>query len=358
MQKSLSDFKEGEIDVSQFQNKDVDRKWKKKALMYKDNNRYYRWEWDTWYDDEGSEECCGGDERRDLMAVSREFENIESFRKQPIVQQEQIIERLNQQLAKTQINQEKQRIKLKLDELKKELRAKEVDQAKAVDLSKKEVQNQYKLEEKHTKTMAKLQLQLTKRQRDNMMKRLKRMIADKEKNREKQLRFNQKMTEHANKFNARQAEEELKKRSDDLLKMEQKRKIETSSVKDKGAAFFEMIVGFFKMLKDGLVWLCKSLFNAITLLKWCAGCSWDQGLQGVITGPNTLTSLGTSFILAIKASISWLIYSCITASGGNILISFLFATIFLALGTALVNIVQISPLSTVWTFFEFKWRNL
>ena len=359
MQKSLSDFKEGEIDVSQFQNKDVDRKVEEKSADVQGQQQILPMPGMGMpgFNFQDRANVAAKTREEGLMAVSREFETIGSFRKQPVAQQEQIIERLNQQLAKTQINQEKQRIKMKLDELKKELRTKEVDQAKAVDLSKKEVQNQYKLEEKHTKTMAKLQLQLTKRQRDNMTKRLKRMIADKEKNREKQIRFNQKMTEHENKFNARQAEEELKKRSDDLLNMEQKEeKFETSSTKDKGAAALEMIVGFFKMLKDGLVWLCKSLFNiSITLLKWCAGCSWDQGLQGVITGPNTLTSLGTSFILAIKASISWLIYSCITASGGNILISFLFATIFLALGTALVNIVWISPLSTIWTFFEFKW---
>ena len=363
MQNAIDNFKEGEIDLSKFQNKGLEREAENKSADVQGQQQITQMPGmgvpGMMMQDRAN--VANKDREKEVTVVSREFENIASFRKQPVAQQEQIIENLNKQLAKTQINQEKQRIKAKLDELKKEMRIKQADQLKAVQTSKKEMQNQYKLEEKHSKTMAKLQMDLTKKQRDNMMKRMKRMLKVQEKNRQRQVRFNQKIAEHEKDRDAKKFEEELKKRGADLLKMEEEEaKIDAKTTKDKFESYASSGLGMLQkaavMFKDGVVWLCKSLFNIITtLLKWSGGCSWDQGLRGVITGPNTLTSLSTSFILAIKASISWLIYSCITASGGNILISFLFATIFLALGTALVNIVWISPLSTIWTFFEFKW---
>ena len=169
------------------------------------------------------------------------------------------------------------------------------------------------------------------------------------------------MAEAEEKKDAKLAKQALKDRETEVLKMEKaenllfeaSRKTRTAdAAKQMGGVVMQVI----EMIWKGLLWLLKSGWNLlIFLLKATMGCSWDQGLRGIITGPNTLTSLSTSFILAIKASVSWLIYSCITASGGNIIISFLFATVFLALGTALVNIVWISPLSTLWTFFEFKW---
>lgn len=269
----------------------------------------------------------------------------------------QFLEQLNQEIAKTQVQTEKKRLDIKLSELKKELKEKENDQAVAAKRSIETEKRQKKIEEQHAKVMANLQLRMTKRQKDSMQARINKLQALKEKNLEKQAKFEAKMAEHKKKEDAKLAMDTLKKRDEELAKMERSEsKINTESMKATGAAAGGMIKAVGEALWKLVTFLFKALKNLIIgLLYWLGGCSWDQGLQGVITGPNTLTSLSTSFILAIKASISWIIYSCITASGGNILISFLFATIFLCLATALVNIVWISPLSTVWTLFEFKW---
>ena len=279
------------------------------------------------------------------------------FKKLSTLEQQQEVEQMMKSAAAVNKTAEADRLKRKLELLKKEMKIKETDQSKAAQLSKKEMQDQDNLSVKHTKRLAMLQMTLDQKQKDDMTKRLAKLIAKKEQNREKQEKFNTKMADATKRKDAVLAKKLLKEREKDVLEME---KAENTLTAAAGKGNMEAAGGVAKevieMIWKGILWLLKSGWNLlIFLLKATAGCSWDQGLKGIITGPNTLTSLSTSFILAIKASVSWLIYSCITASGGNIIISFLFATIFLALGTALVNIVWISPLSTLWTFFEFKW---
>jgi len=113
-----------------------------------------------------------------------------------------------------------------------------------------------------------------------------------------------------------------------------------------------------------MVWSAiKTIFNSIWLITVAIlgkllGCSWGQGWQGIILGPNTLTSLGANFKLAIKSSLSWVIYSCINASGGNIITAFLLSTFFLTIGVGLMQTLWVSPLSTIWTLLSFKWPQL
>lgn len=281
----------------------------------------------------------------------------DEFKQLPALQQQKEVELMEKQAGKEDKQEEKDRMALKLNSLKKELKIKAADQLKAFQLSKKELQYQDNLAVKHTKRLSMLQMTLDQKQKNDMTKRLEKLIAKKEKYREKRRKFDEKMAEAKEKKDAVLAKKLLKEHEEDILKMEKaENSLTAAGFKGKAAAAGGMLKQVIKMIWKGLLWLLKSGLNLlIFLLKATMGCSWDQGLRGIITGPNTLTSLSTSFILAIKASVSWLIYSCITASGGNIIISFLFATVFLALGTALVNIVWISPLSTLWTFFEFKW---
>ena len=103
----------------------------------------------------------------------------------------------------------------------------------------------------------------------------------------------------------------------------------------------------------------KAIWAATTqILYWTTGCSFGQGLQGIFLGPNTFTSLGANFTLAIKSSLSWLIYNCVNASGGNIINAFVISTLFLVIGVALMQVVWVSPLSTIWTIVSFKWPQL
>jgi len=283
--------------------------------------------------------------------------NSSHFKELPAAQQQVEVERMEQEAGKEEESEEKTRVTTKLNSLKKELKIKEADQSKVFQLSKKELQYQDNLAVKHTKRLSMLQMTLDQKQKKDMEKRLEKLIDKREKYRQKKVKFDEKMAYADKKKDAKLAKQALKDREVEVLKME---KAENLLTEDAGKSTTADVGGVVKqaieMIWKGLLWLLKSGWNLlIFLLKATMGCSWDQGLRGIITGPNTLTSLSTSFILAIKASVSWLIYSCITASGGNIIISFLFATVFLALGTALVNIVWISPLSTLWTFFEFKW---
>lgn len=107
----------------------------------------------------------------------------------------------------------------------------------------------------------------------------------------------------------------------------------------------------------------KFLMYLLTLLprfflafaKWTVGCSWDQDWQGWVLGPNTANSLWANYTLAVKSSISWAIYNCLNMASGNIIMGFLICTVLLVIMIGLIQMIWVSPLSTVWTLLDFTW---
>ena len=86
------------------------------------------------------------------------------------------------------------------------------------------------------------------------------------------------------------------------------------------------------------------------------GCSFDQTGQGMgwLLGYQTLGSIMTRFGIAIKTSVSWIIYSCMVASGGNVIVAALIGVLGVLFGASLVNTLWFSSVPLMWALYEFN----
>ena len=243
--------------------------------------------------------------------------------------------------------------KFKLDEKKAESKVAEDASKKESMLKSKYLKMEYKLVDTHKKNMAKLKDKIEKAekmQNFNLARKLEsKMQADELKHEKAKAQLEKAKTE-GNLKDQIAAMKKLNKINANQTKLTDKISLESAKAGLASAG---------EAIKKALSWL----FNAIPklligLLRLIGGCSWDQGPKGLLLGPNTLNSLYTSFSLAVKSSISWVIYNCLSASGGNIIIAFLMGTVFLIIGMACIHFVWVSPLSTLWTLIHFKWPPL
>ena len=133
-------------------------------------------------------------------------------------------------------------------------------------------------------------------------------------------------------------------------------KANQESAKQKFASGAKAAGGVLKAIGKTLLYILTLLPRfMLGLAKWTVGCSWDQDWQGWVLGPNTANSLWASYTLAVKSSISWIIYNCLNMASGNIIMGFLICTVLLIIMVGLIQMAWVSPLSTVWTLLDFTW---
>lgn len=236
-----------------------------------------------------------------------------------------------------------------------------------------------KLDENRATKIAKKEIFITKRKNDIETKKAKAMekIAEKMKAQSGKVKFELEKKEQALKAkqerlearleqsdlkfkNAQDMQEKEKAQKERIALLEEKEKL--NEVKEEGDDKVSLegakqgIAAAGKAIEAAFNWLVTSIPKLfIGFFRWTAGCSFDQGIKGWVFGPNTANSLFASYTLAVQSSISWVIYNCLSAAGGNIVMAFLMGTVLLILGMAIIQLAWVSPLSTIWTLVEFKW---
>lgn len=292
--------------------------------------------------------------------ILKEYMETEDFQNANPTQQQGMLRSLNNMIGNSQIDKMGKRSDINIKSAKKVLKMQLDHEKNMSKLSTAAAKRHQDLELKRIQKIAKIHSKMIKEKRNGNIKMAQKL--------RKLIKANQKAeakykVDMQLKMAGQLQDQELKafeKKEKALLAMSEKEsKLNMKNTKAAAAGAAGALKAFCKMVWSAI----KTIFNSIWLITVAIlgkllGCSWGQGWQGIILGPNTLTSLGANFKLAIKSSLSWIIYSCINASGGNIITAFLLSTFFLTIGVGLMQTLWVSPLSTIWTLLSFKWPQL
>ena len=137
------------------------------------------------------------------------------------------------------------------------------------------------------------------------------------------------------------------------MQAKQEGKLFKTSLKERAAEGKEAAADFLQSIKDAFIGFMN---GSVNMMRYLFGCSFDQTGQGMgwLFGYQTLGSIMTRFGLGIKTSVSWIIYSCLVASGGNVIVAALLGVVGVMFGASLVNTLWFSSVPLMWALYEFN----
>ena len=292
--------------------------------------------------------------------IIKEYMNTEDFQNAPPSKQEGMIRSFYKTIGDAQLNKLGKRTNINTKAVKNMLKIqREHDRKRNKDLIA-NAKKQQSVEMDQLKKVAKIQSGVVKKNRNDKLKYIQKIRKLIKSNKRADAKYKLDMELAAAGKLSEQELKAFKAKEKTMMDMQkQESKMNMGNAKAGAAALFNAIKALGKIIVSAIKFIFNSIWKiAVGITEKVLGCSFGQGVQGVFLGPNTLTSLGTNFTLAIKSSLSWLIYSCINASGGNIITAFILSTFLLVIGVSLMQIIWVSPLSTIWTLLSFKWPQL
>lgn len=137
------------------------------------------------------------------------------------------------------------------------------------------------------------------------------------------------------------------------MQAKQEGKLFKTSLKEKASENKEAAADFLQSIKDAFIGFMN---GSVNMMRYLFGCSFDHTGQGMgwLFGYQTLGSIMTRFGLGIKTSVSWIIYSCLVASGGNVIVAALLGVVGVMFGASLVNTLWFSSVPLMWALYEFN----